>query len=472
MNLTGGSKKKSTVFDELFQQIGGLRGGGENCEGLKKTECEKNDDCQYVASRLSQDLKKKQYYNEDGKLKTNDGNPFCMSKYEPEIDRKTGFTTAMVLAVVFSIVMLVAWSDGEPTKTKYSSWDYFQLFGEESNTTATGRIAESFSRANAFYLMPGYTSALVRTGQQYAAADAALAGAMTAAGTLWFVGITHPWALAGAAAAKGLLRFGATKTILELESLPKTMEVYGTFYGSVPKLLYLLTREVVQKYHVQKHGTRRPPPRQSIDTVTQVMFMNYVEASSNLVTMAVKGITDAMKEASWLQGVVLLVLGGFGWSHIASILNTVRGIMNSITTGTHVPPSTTHYARDADLAARRRGQQGQLQLGPIIPDENLPPGQTCECILQNGPSKTQQCQNPAKRKINDRWVCGRHKTCTFFVAREENADPGGESDSSSSEELEDADDQSEDGTSEDESSSEELGDSSSSEEEKSEDSSN
>jgi hypothetical protein len=444
-SLAGGSKKKSTVFDELFQQIRGLRGGGDNCKGLKMQECEENDHCQYVAGRRSQNLKKKQYYNEDGKLMTNDGLPFCMSKYEPEIDRKTGFTTAMVLAAVLGIVMLGFWSQGSPTTTEYS---WFGLVSSTTNTTASGRIAEAFRWFDGLYLMPGYTSALVQTGQRYAAADAAVAGAMTAAGTLWFVGITHPWALATAAVTKGLLRFGATKTILELQSLPKTMEVYGSFYISVLKLAYLLTRDVVQKYHVQKHSTRRPPPPQSIDTVTKVMFMNYVEASSELGTKAVQGITDAMKEASWLQGVVLLVLGGFGWPYIASILNTVRGITNSYTTGTPVSASIMNQARDADLA-RRRGQQGRLP--PIRVEEDMPPGQRCECILQSGPSKNQRCPNAAKRKINDRWVCGRHLTCTSFVAREENAEEA----SSEAEASEESASSEEESSSEESSSSEE-----------------
>jgi len=436
-----------------------LRGGGENCEGLKKEECEDNDDCQYVASRWSQNLKKKQYKNEDGKLMTNDGNAFCMSINEPEIDRKTGFTTYMWCAVALCVSTLVAYSIGPPTTMKYPWWDVFKRFENKHDTTATVRIAKGFRRFDGLPLLPGSTSALVRTGQQYAAADAALAGAMTAAGTLWFVGITHPGALAIAAVTKGLLRFGVTKKILELESLPKRIELYGTFYVSVLEIGYLCIRNVVQGYHVQNYKTNRDRRhRVSINRAVTAALVNYVEVSSNLVTMAVQGITDAMKEASWLQGVVLLVLGGFGWSYIASILNTVRGIMNSITTGRPVPASIKNEARDADLA-RRRGQQGRL--GPIVPEENLPPGQICECILQSGPSKNQRCTNAANRKINDdRWVCGKHKTCTFFVAQVENADlpilllEEGESSSSS----------------EDESSSEESGDSSSSsEEEKSED---
>lgn len=285
--LRGGSKNTSSIFDELVEEMVELKGGEDKCNGKKRDDCMKDEDCEYVPGAKSG----------NGRL------PYCHSKYEDLAKTNARPKTILYLVLLCILVLGVM---GWDTK-KY--W-----FSADKDTWTREKVITNFKDFNNIQFFPGHIQQLVQNVQTIASLTAAVSSMMSIGMTMYMFGFVNPTAMGAAVLGRGALSYFESQAFQQLKVVTELMEVYGTFYGT----LFALSYGLVEYCVMADQKVRRRKDMIGPGQVATKAFASYITkiVALSTTTLNIASETSGNMDAKIAMALLMFSgLGGASWMY-------------------------------------------------------------------------------------------------------------------------------------------------------------
>jgi hypothetical protein len=283
--LRGGSKKTSSIFDELVEEMVELKGGEDKCNGKKSEDCKKDEDCEYVPG-----------------AKSENGRPYCHSKQKQEYEPKE-ITEARAPTNRIYLVLLAALLVGLPYRSAgwFTDWSY-----------NVPNMVTNIKDFNNIRFFPGDIEAMVTNVQTVASLTAAVSGMMSLGMTLYMFGFVNIYAMGGAALTRGVVSYYSNKNIQRFQVATETMEVYFTFYLGLISIINAVIQYIVMGEQKVRRTKNMIGPMQ----VTRDHFAAYIGKILALSTKTLKIAGEISGNMDATIAMALLMFSGMGGWYI------------------------------------------------------------------------------------------------------------------------------------------------------------